>query len=128
PGGAGQPLAVGAERHALYCAGVPLEGEGLLAGLRSEDLRGGIVGGAGQPLAVGAERHAGDCAGVPLEGEGVLAGLRVADRGGLVWSEGAVARRLPSGLNATLITAPVCPWRVRACWPVCASHTFTVWS
>ena len=33
---------------------------------------------------------------------------------------------MPSGLNATLVTAPVCPLRVRASWPVAASHTFTV--
>ena len=36
--------------------------------------------------------------------------------------------RLPSGLNATLLTQPVCPLRVRISWPVAASHTFTVLS
>src|SRR5207253_1292979 len=39
-----------------------------------------------------------------------------------------LARRLPSGLKATLVTALVWPLRVRASWPVAASHTFTVWS
>ena len=34
--------------------------------------------------------------------------------------------RLPSGLNATLITALVCPLRVSSSWPVAASHTFAV--
>ena len=34
----------------------------------------------------------------------------------------------PSGLKATLLTASVCPLRVRTSWPVCASHTFTVLS
>ena len=35
---------------------------------------------------------------------------------------------MPSGLNATLVTPPVCPLRVRVSWPVAASHTFTVLS
>jgi hypothetical protein len=35
------------------------------------------------------------------------------------------AMRLPSGLNATLVTEPMCPLRVRVSCPVCASHTFT---
>ena len=38
----------------------------------------------------------------------------------------ADASRPPSGLNATLLTRPVCPLRVRVSWPVPASHTFTV--
>ena len=33
---------------------------------------------------------------------------------------------MPSGLNATLVTPPVCPLRVSVSWPVAASHTFTV--
>ena len=33
---------------------------------------------------------------------------------------------MPSGLNATLLTPPVCPLRVRVSCPVAASHTFTV--
>ena len=36
--------------------------------------------------------------------------------------------RLPSGLNATLVTMSVCPLRERTSWPVAASHTFTVLS
>src|SRR5262245_40829570 len=38
------------------------------------------------------------------------------------------AIRLPSAENATHKTWPVCPLRVRASCPVCASHTFTVLS
>ena len=34
--------------------------------------------------------------------------------------------RLPSGLNATLVTTSVCPLRTRTSWPFSASHTFTV--
>ena len=33
---------------------------------------------------------------------------------------------MPSGLNATLVTALVCPLSVSISWPVAASHTFTV--
>src|SRR5262245_52433365 len=40
----------------------------------------------------------------------------------------AEAMRLPSGLNATLSTQPVCPLRVSASNPIRASHTFTVLS
>ena len=36
--------------------------------------------------------------------------------------------RLPSGLNATLLTIWVCPLRARTSWPVSASHTFAVLS
>ena len=36
--------------------------------------------------------------------------------------------RLPSGLNATLVTVSVCPLRERISWPLSASHTFTVLS
>src|SRR4051812_16410884 len=36
--------------------------------------------------------------------------------------------RLPSGLNATLVTLFVCPLRVRTSFPVCASHTLAVLS
>src|SRR5262249_44479465 len=39
-----------------------------------------------------------------------------------------LARRLPSGLKATLETLPVCPLQVRSSWPVWASQTFTVLS
>src|SRR5262249_4447709 len=37
----------------------------------------------------------------------------------------AEASRLQSGPKATLWTFPVCPLRVRASWPVAASHTCT---
>ena len=43
-------------------------------------------------------------------------------------SSPAEAIREPSGLNATLVTAPVCPLSVSVSWPVAGSHTFTVWS
>ena len=36
--------------------------------------------------------------------------------------------RDPSGLNATLLTPPVCPLSVNIARPVTVSHTFTVWS
>ena len=93
--------------------GVPLEGEDLLAGRRVPDPHRPIAAGGGEALAVGAEGHAVTAAGVPLEGEGLLAGRRVPDLHRLVRSS-AEARRLPSGLNATLETGPVCPLRVRA--------------
>ena len=35
---------------------------------------------------------------------------------------------LPNVLKHTLLTLPVCPVRETAYAPVCASHTFTVWS
>ena len=68
---------------------------------------------------------------MPLEGEEFLAGLGIPHlhlRGRLLVIPGAaaVARRLPSGLKATLSTEPVCPLKVRSSWPVWASHTFTV--
>ncbi len=65
PAGGGEPLAVGAERHALDPAGVPLEGEGFLAGRGVPHLHRLIVAGGGEPLAVGAERHAVDIRCVP---------------------------------------------------------------
>src|SRR5438552_1166425 len=38
----------------------------------------------------------------------------------------ALARRLPSPLNATLLTMCVCPLSERISWPLAASHSFTV--
>ena len=75
-----------------------------------------VAAGGGEPLAVGAERHAVDSAGVPLEGEGFLPGRGVPHLHRLVTAL-AEASRLPSGLNATLLTEPVCPLRVRVSWP-----------
>jgi hypothetical protein len=40
-------------------------------------------------------------------------------------SQLAEANRRPSGLKATLVAFALCPWRVRAFWPVATSHTFT---
>ena len=63
---------------------------------------------------------------MPLEGEGFLP--VPASQTFTVPSSLAEASRLPSGLNATLMTSPVCPLRVRVSCPVPASHTFTVLS
>src|SRR5262249_49268631 len=65
--GGGEAESVGAERHAPDVAGMPLEGEGLLAGFGVPQLYLPTVGG-GEPRAVGAERHHRDTGG-PLEGE-----------------------------------------------------------
>src|ERR1700686_1933379 len=46
----------------------------------------------------------------------------------IVLSALAEARRLPSGLKETLLTAHECPLRVLTSWPVSASQTFTVLS
>ena len=88
-----------------------------------------VVAAGGDALAVGAERHADHRVGV--------AGQRLADRAGRCPRPTAApscrqlpeAMRLPSGLNATLHTAPV--WPVSGApigWPVSASHTRTVLS
>ena len=45
-----------------------------------------------------------------------------------VLSQLALAMCLPSGLNATLETAFVCPLRDRTSWPLATVHTFTSWS
>ena len=45
-----------------------------------------------------------------------------------VWSRLADARRWPSGLNATLMTAPAWPLRANSSLPVALSQIFTVWS
>src|SRR5436190_1927174 len=41
-------------------------------------------------------------------------------------SSDALARRLPSGLKATLWTFPVCPLKVKTTFSLAKSHTFTV--
>src|SRR5207253_1138009 len=43
-----------------------------------------------------------------------------------VLSSEPLARRVPSGLKATLLTPAVCPLSMRVSWPVAASHIFTV--
>ena len=54
---------------------------------------------------------------------------RIGSQSRIVWSSPALARRLPSGLKATLLTQPVWP---RSGWPrgcrVATSHSRTVWS
>src|SRR5262245_16467085 len=45
-----------------------------------------------------------------------------------VLSSLALARCLPSGLNATLLTGPACPFRTRICWSLDTSHNLTVLS
>jgi hypothetical protein len=58
----------------------------------------------------------------------VLASSVAASQTRTVWSEEALARRMPSGgLKATLRTARVCPRRAaRTSWPLSASQTRTV--
>ena len=79
-------------------------------------------------MPVGAERHTEHRVGVA--GQGAPIGWPVsASHSRTVWSALAEARRCPSGLNATLFTAPV--WPVSGApigWPVSASHSRTVWS
>ena len=59
---ADDPLAVGAEGHAVDRAGVSLEREGFLARGRIPHLERLVVAAADDPLAVGAEGHAADFA------------------------------------------------------------------
>ena len=75
-----------------------------------------VDAGGGEQGPVRAERHPHDPAGVAGEGAQVLAGGRVPQPRRLVGAP-AVASRVPSGLNATLMTPPW-PARVRRCWPV----------
>ena len=77
PAARGQPGPVGTEGHAVDQAGVPLEGEELLAGLRIPHLHRSVSTEPGQAFAVRAEGHAEDLASVPLEGEEFLAGLGI---------------------------------------------------
>ena len=107
--------------HDIACA----EGAGFRTGGRIPDLHGPIPAARGQPGPVGTEDDAVDSAGVPLEGEEFLAGLGVPHLHRPIVAT-ALARRLPSGLKATLCDQAVCPLRERSSWPVCASHTFTV--
>ena len=88
-------------------SGVPLEGEGFLAGRGVPHLHRLVDAGGGEPLAVGAERHAQTPLVCPLR-------VRVswpvaASHTFTVSSALAEARRLPSGLNATHLTSPCAP-------------------
>ena len=76
----------------------------------------------GQRLAVRAERHGHDTPRMPLEGGPLLAGRHVPQLDRLVirLPEASV---LPSGLNATDMTASVCPLRVARSLPVATSHS-----
>src|SRR5262245_29531510 len=65
--GAGQALAVLAERHAPDQVRVPLEGEEFLSGGRLPDLHKLVLAGGDEALAVWAVRHAGDEARVSFE-------------------------------------------------------------
>ena len=110
PAAGGDALAVGAERHAGHPVGVAGERRAdRLAGGRVPQPHRLVDAAGGEPLAVGAERHAGHRVGVALQ--------RRADRAGR-WRRPTPApscrqlpetMRLPSGLNATLATAPVWP-------------------
>ena len=82
---------------------------------------------ADDAFAVGAERHAADIACVSLEGENFGALVRVPHLHRLVPTL-PLTMRLPSGLNATLVTSAVCPLRASVSVPLSASHTFTVLS
>ena len=99
PAGGGEPLAVGAERHAHDTPLCPLRVSGLLPGPGVPHLHRLIPTGGGEPLAVGAERHALDMPGMPLEGE--LSCPVGASHSFTVRHSLAEASRLPSGLNAT---------------------------
>src|SRR4051794_28696831 len=74
-------MSVGAEGQVVDRLGVPLEGEGLLAGRRVPDLYRRIRTGGGEPAAVGAvrqaESHAGGRSGAFLEDDGLPTGRRV---------------------------------------------------
>src|SRR5262245_27388988 len=75
--GGGEAVAVGADRRAPDPAGMPLEGEGFLAGRGIPNLHCLVLTGRGEAVAVGAERHALDISGMPLEGADFLAGVGV---------------------------------------------------
>src|SRR5262245_806638 len=53
---------------------------------------------------------------------------RLASHTLIVPSASLLTRRLPSGLNATLLIALVCPVMVKVSWPLLASHTLSVLS
>ena len=106
-------------------AGVPLEGEGLLAGRRVPDLHRLVAAGGGEALAVGAERHAVDRAGVPLERERLLAGRRVPDLHRLVAAGGGECVAVGAERHASdPVGVPLEGEELS--WPVAASQTFTV--
>ena len=77
---------------------------------------------ADDAFAIGAEGHAGDSVGVPLESEESRA-LPASQT--FTLSSLPLTMRWPSGLNATLLTEPVCPSRERIIVPLSASQTFT---
>ena len=86
-----------------------------------------VIAGAGQLLSVGTEsqfQHP-----VSVAGEGGADGLaRIASHSRTVASSPALARRRPSGLNATVSTLLLmCPVSGGpTCWPVSAFHSRTV--
>src|SRR5262249_54272538 len=77
----GNPLAVGAERHAPDLLAVTFEGQPLFAGAGIPHFHRivGLPTARDQPLAVRAVGHAGDLARRPLEGEEFAAAGRVPD-------------------------------------------------
>ena len=113
PAAGDEAFAVGAERHAVHRAGVPLEGRGApgpcsashtFAVLSSLPVTMRLPSGLNATLL--------DRARVPLEGEQFLA-RRGVPHPAPSCPRSPVTMRLPSGLNATLRTRPVCPLRAR---------------
>ena len=111
-------LAVAAERHAEDNVRVSPEGNLLLPRLGVPEPRRAVVTPGEDALAVGAERHAGDLVRVSLEDGLLLPRLGIPDRR---LSQPAVTMRVPSGLNAMLLTNPLCPLRTAFSCPVSAS-------
>ena len=125
PGGIGHGQAAQA-RSPPDAVGLPTQGGNLLVPGRLPHAHRPVIARRGEAPAIGAEAHPLERPGVSLESEGLLSGLRVPHAHRSVRTGGGEA--LPSGLKHTLLTALLCPLRVRASRPVAASHTFTVLS
>src|SRR5262249_49337100 len=147
--GAGQTLPVGVEAHPRDRPLVAPEGQDRRAAAGVPEARRPVLAGTGHPAAVGAEARARHRAGGAPErrqrppGAGVRGGGSAGRRGGSSGggrstsgrapartrtgrSPPALARRLPSGLKHTAVTAPACPRRVSSSCPVPASQTRAV--
>ena len=120
------PLAVAAERRALHEAGMAFQDGDLLAALRIPDARGVVTRRRHHPLAVAAERRGQYDAGMAFQDGDLLAALRIPDARGVVVD--AVTTRLPSPLNAALVTESVWPFRTAISLPLSASQMRAVLS